>query len=1473
MASESAIFTALPNGVINGDHLGVTVFVSPRLSTGGAGELPLTGGDFPAFEDWPTTLDDIVFSILFESLGTLDPDPDPAPPWTSSTWRLLFDRTAVRDAPFQDHSDRKVLSFPVRGVADRVLDLYRLAAEGSPTSFPPVAGSLLSDLADGIGAVGRNPDRWDGLLNEYISMEIGPRPKENRKQKDREQRRGRYLQRNQIPDAMKEQATFAEAYRFYVRPGSREPSPSSLPWPPSSTPQPPPAPEVPKIDFHGFVGFCGDYPKLLRQLGLAVDLLVPFRPGRVKELGRIRVEFRRSAAPWMDEEQSRPWTNYELSDDRFVPRPRDPEGDTADGMLVLEHERYFLVNELDLDGSALKVVDFAANLSRVKDELEGKTRSMTDDASSLPALRSGGFTISRDGRAGRTVGQFDHAADHDSDHASEAPADLFAEDVTRGYRLDVEDLNVAGRWLSLHQRVGRYTVGPPDDPSSVELQVEPDEAYVKGASTSSVPGQNDLYLHETVVGWEGWSLAAKRPGNAITDAETAEDIPPDNPTDFPLYTEFKAPPGTLPRLRFGRSYRFRVRTADLAGNSVLEKFLEPNHVSKDHPFLRFDPVPAPAVIPRRPFTEGESLLRMVIRSTLGLLPDRYVAQDRIKNLTHHTDPLLAYLVENERHVAPPISSQQLAEWHGKFDPGIGQGASPQAVQRQYQTSALESGSFLDPGPGASVFNPDPNATPTDLADPNRKKGAPLKPGEYVRHDTDDLKLPYLPDPLTAGASFTRLPGDTDTRTLAWEGRFQQDDKAWFERLPFRIRIEDGNGAPAYSKAERLLTVFLPQAEMVTVQLSSFFADVTDLDLLAVWMMQDAGIRFFRKGDAVRGLHWMLSPWHLLTLVHAVEKPLEPPTVNVPSGGVNRRVGETFAVLSGTIGNHAKSTGRLDIEATWREPVDDLANPGPTENEGAGHVGDFQLGPTEDACRIDRDDVPPLGSSPAVHKVRHEFGDTKHRCVKYHAMATTRFREYFPPEITDKPELITHVGDEVELNVPSSRRPDPPNVLYVVPTWTWRDSHQLGLSVAGRRRAPSTSFRTRTGGGLRVYLDRPWYSSGEGELLGVVLEDQPWLTWFTDLARGLAVSGVARARAEDVAERAMVDGAVKGHGRASSPATERMLAGVRREAATPMRTRTLSANLSTADRAMASHRAAESAMNLGTGNGDGELGLFTMNELALLSGIVGKYILISGDPKKFVTHWGLDPIWGSAPVHDGPYIHQFPLRVAVGTDISLLEAPGHQVAVVGHKPEFDPLRKLWYCDIQIDAGPSYFPFVKMALARYQPDSIPGQHLSAVVMADFAQLVAERTSAITRMGASSAYISLHGPGGYTETGKQMAATYGDVESAVELSRFAVAQVERLPAGADTDLAWTPVGDEAHLALSTPGGVADIRYEGRVFVPKPEKGDQLRVAVREYEIFLTDESEHDGHIERTYYGEFPYTMSQPVKYRLVYADYLPL
>ena len=609
---ENVIFTALPNGVHeSGDFLRLTVLVTPRLSTSGLRKL--TRARFPAFANWPETLADMKFAALFDGApvvsveAELDPDSAAADP---ATWDLLFGRTSVRAGGFTDLSTRRVLSVPVATVSQSVLDLYTKLAETFPTAFPPVTIGPLADLADELGTLGVKDHHYPEL-DKRIGEERGPNGK-----------KGRYLDRSSIPASRRQQLAFVETYRFYDRPGSRDPlGPNVAP--------PPPMVDKTTYDFHAFVAFCGDYPKLLRPLGLAIDLLVKLDPA-IPRAGRVRVDVGAPAAfeRWMTAEAARPWTRYRITDRRFLAEPREKGGDLVDGMLRLESQENFLVNQIDVDGSALKTADFAGNVRQVRDHLAGQERSMTQDASSVPALRSAGFTIARDARAKSLVRLLDKAADHDANHTSGVAAELSAEDVNRGYRLDVEDSRRPNRWLSLHRRTGTYKVEPEGGGAPVPLPINPDEAYVKEASASSVPGKDDLYVHEALLGWEGWSLAAKRPGLAITNMG-AEEIPSDNKTSFLLTTEFQATLGTLPRLRYGRRYRFRVRAVDLAGNSVPDKDVVPSHVTEAHTFRRFDPVPSPAVVPRLPFTEGESLMRMVIRSTLGILPHDYVELARI----------------------------------------------------------------------------------------------------------------------------------------------------------------------------------------------------------------------------------------------------------------------------------------------------------------------------------------------------------------------------------------------------------------------------------------------------------------------------------------------------------------------------------------------------------------------------------------------------------------------------------------------------------------------------------------------------------------------------------------------------------------------------------------------------------------------------------------------------------------------------
>jgi hypothetical protein len=62
--------------------------------------------------------------------------------------------------------------------------------------------------------------------------------------------------------------------------------------------------------------------------------------------------------------------------------------------------------------------------------------------------------------------------------------------------------------------------------------------------------------------------------------------------------------------------------------------------------------------------------------------------------------------------------------------------------------------------------------------------------------------------------------------------------------------------------------------------------------------------------------------------------------------------------------------------------------------------------------------------------------------------------------------------------PSTARPAAPQVAWIIPTFGWSEAET---------KEGSTRIRTRLrGGGLRVFLDRPWYSSGVGEQLGVIV---------------------------------------------------------------------------------------------------------------------------------------------------------------------------------------------------------------------------------------------------------------------------------------------------------------------------------------------------------------------------------------------------
>jgi len=619
------------------------------------------------------------------------------------------------------------------------------------------------------------------------------------------------------------------------------------------------------------------------------------------------------------------------------------------------------------------------------------------------------------------------------------------------------------------------------------------------------------------------------------------------------------------------------------------------------------------------------------------------------------------------------------------------------------------------------------------------------------HPDKQLELPYLPDPLALGAFF-----ETDAGVV--EPQAYEPGAGYPYWQPFRLvlsgtdknapRLTAGTAGAPYS-------VELPPGTMLTVRYSSVLDPAKHDLLMRVANMSAATLADFKANNYQ---HWMLTPQRELTFVHAVEQPLADPFVKTLALG--RSQGATFATMRVKMNSHSTSTGVLELFARWVEKVDRLQDPGPKDEERMGRAFEHQVPYGQDDLSL------PDNCSEA----KHEFGDTKHRLLHYYLVGTTRYREYFLP-IAQTPQLFRRQGPELEAkHLLSSARPEAPRVLYVIPTFAWETSNDGNTS-------------TRVGRGLRVYVDRPWFSSGDGELLGVLVPD-----------------------AGDVPEAV----------------------------------------------------------------------------------------------RKYVSEWGADPVWDSKgpsgplqPEHFTPESEDDADALTVQSGLTLAEfndAPGAPtVTAVGIPWHYSAERQLYYFDVVLDAGAMYTPFVRLALARFQPYSLSGCHLSRVSRVDFAQLMADRTASISYRGTSnvdvtvSGYVarnrlaktvltmptslpSVHDPRSAvlaTGTGSRAPST-----SAQQLGsgRVVRAFVERRTAGKQQELGWQPVGGAEVLApLASKSG--ELTFAGSVPLPNMEDGAEYRLTVQELELFQTDPELGEGALP------VQNPESLPLRSRLVYLDYLAL
>ncbi|MCC5931725.1 MAG: hypothetical protein JJU28_20935 [Cyclobacteriaceae bacterium] len=856
-------------------------------------------------------------------------------------------------------------------------------------------------------------------------------------------------------------------------------------------------PRLPKPDFefHDILSIISSYPQIQRKLGLVLDFEIQ-TPG--SNSGNIHIVVQDIS--WDSPTRvSCPKTAFEVTQKGFY--AASGQNSNIDKGFLRVNTSEFSAIQIDTEGAAMKiqntvedqairqtkikVLSFNVNASRLL-QLQGLPPE-TQEPEALPANRSAGIAIVQNGLAADVHQKFkvanilkgkllDSSAMIPAFQAIVSDEILRADELVQGYRMDIAYAEDPEKWFSLHFKKDEYTwFDAQGNPNKIE-GIEADEGYLQFQLAGDPEQEDDVYLPESIARWEGWSLSVNRPGYAINEAETEDGrdyvhtnrnleeqkYRLDSSLDFRLEARPSIVPGTLPRLRFGRKYLVRIRTVDLAGNSVDVGHQPENASACVMPairYLRYEPVASPVVLPGTEFRQGESLERMVIRSNFNISSSVY--EDGLPAV-HRRSP------ESIRHLLAPKQGQIIAEKHGKFD--LAMGAKPQIAAEMYQLITSRDGLF-EAGP-----------------DGNQKV--------YVQNH---VEIVYLPDPMAAGVSFFLAPFAEDSHSQQFQPQmfsffsnqqFNENnsdvdipENEWYKPKSMRIRLQEGSLNSIWDAANRMLTIALPKGERMKLRYSCWWRKKDLEEFSAMWDVLDrsgSSNLSALKRLAQGGRHWMISPFREIELVHALQQPLRLPVIKAMEA--DRNYGDTTAQISFRCEVHAPSTQQLDLTCIWKEPEDLIYKANPEEIEKTGSLHDIAVAYRENEVgRGTLSDAMQQGSGDVRLKLRQraliqDFGDTKFRKVQYNAIAISRYQEHFDDLVRQQNLAVSRKGQGFDyIIIPSSSRPHKPEIEYLIPTFEWQKSES------------STRMQhRRMGGGVRVYLKRPWYSSGEGEKLAVVL---------------------------------------------------------------------------------------------------------------------------------------------------------------------------------------------------------------------------------------------------------------------------------------------------------------------------------------------------------------------------------------------------
>lgn len=1154
-----------------------------------------------------------------------------------------------------------------------------------------------------------------------------------------------------------------------------------------------------ELDFHERLSVFGNHPAILRPLGLAFDLEVQFAEqpgihlvsaditGLLSGLGVEKpVEV---AQPVSTAFKIRPvgGRRYSmLASRKDAGRAFEGAASHCDGMFDFGDGRNYALISTEPVAAMMRIA-FASNEAAEADDLPGHKPHH---------LRGGGIALTVRDRA--------RQAEQELAAARQFSQDLifFSEDLVLGYRVDLQrhrfvggQQRAADPWRSLCERTSEYKIVDRQDkqlatwtPDQSDQTIN--EGFIQESSYVQLPdSRSDEYqANGALFRWDNWSLAAPLPvDETVPDCDEIKHKPESGPPQHtglkPLHAVKKR---SLPKLEFNDGYFVRMRVVDLAGNSfTLNEAPETQpcilgaSATYGGPYLhkRVEPIGAPEVLLAEAFraeeSPGEQLTHLVIRGE-----GTESAEDA-----------------SGRFLVPPRVPQQFAELHGvaePYDPARGAFFDSELNPNGPYMEMRPDGSFIRACDVWGECKEEPDCAPSQpqqqQQEPNpaeSKQDADNPVYKFTSRARGEVENPFFPDPaaryariLLRGNKPDQLRGNKpdERKRDQFDFDFYRTGR-WPNVIPFGVQLHGTDNADATMRwlrssdpksrrrdgAGDILAVYLPPSQTAHLLIhclptlkhkvseeteptarrgADAFALANELSRRLTGNVGKA-----QTGDLNTFQHWATSSPLVLRLVHAVEKPLDVPEFASlcvkygPGDPKNERerceaVPEpksTAVWLAGDMECHRRSTGRLEIIARWEEPFDDLNKPDydprPVQHSASVFIKHLSTDESEAQQQTKRELPLPL-----PHGLRHDFGDTRYREVTYWIEASSRFKEYYPPTADDSRRFVvaTPEGKAKTLTVLSRARPSLCVVNRVGPAFRWRM-----LPVEGKRDV----IRERQCY-VRVWIERTWFSAGEGEKLGVVL----------------------------------------------LPAGQQA-AGHQPEA-------------------------------------------------------VGK----------LVSQWGVDPLWASPQIKRPLSRDDFGGYVDSDVNLKLAEA-AFPVDVVAYDVQYSFERHMWYADIQVSPNNSYFPFVKLALARYQRRSIPGVELSAVALADPVQVFPARTVKVLRENSRLWAVSVEG------------ASFDLSTERAKSNEMVFSIVERRSED-ETDAGWVATrvkGQPIRVVAAPTGPAAASQWKAVLGLPDRKGRTRYAVLVEEFETWEIDKESSKVANRRGLDRDFTT--------RLVYADRIEL